>query len=312
MDTKPTGSNIAAGRLAALPYRRGYGCERGGCLDVRAAANARFHGRRSQLPLPLSAALAASWLAADRAVVAAPFGDQPLEVEHGPSAALGAVRRELVIVLVQGAEVSRVTIRAVQVSETKVGLLLFCERPCGNKLIRAEVEAMQRSPWTRSERDADIHSREPVVESRAMGEFRVRLTKSTGGPMKTSMITSVLCTSLLCGAPAFASCTRADLTGTWRIYTLFEGYFTRCSLVMGASGTNGGPTSNCYIPAFDESAPMLANLTLLSNCRIKGSIAINNLPYSVDAWVSTGKDSMSGMMFVPNSPTAGNLFSAVK
>ena len=54
--------------------------------------------------MPLPAAFAASGLATDRAIVAAPFDDQPLEIQHGPSAALGAVRRELVIVLVKLAE----------------------------------------------------------------------------------------------------------------------------------------------------------------------------------------------------------------
>ena len=50
------------------------------------------------------AAVAATRPTSDEAIVAAPFGDQPCEVEHGPSAALGAIRRKLVIVLVKHAE----------------------------------------------------------------------------------------------------------------------------------------------------------------------------------------------------------------
>jgi hypothetical protein len=60
----------------------------------------------AQLPLPRPAADLASRLATDPAIVAASLGDQSLEVEHGPSAALGTVRRELVIVLVQPAPVA--------------------------------------------------------------------------------------------------------------------------------------------------------------------------------------------------------------
>ena len=135
--------------------------------------------------------------------------------------------------------------------------------------------------------------------------------------MKTSMITSVLCTGLLCGAPAFASCTRADLTGTWRVYTLWEGYVVRCSIVMEASGDNSGPTSYCYgpPPLFEGKLPMTASLKMLSNCRVTGRLSIIDLElvlYFVDAWISTSKDSMSGMMWEPGDPSIGVLFSAVK
>ena len=61
----------------------------GPSLIEASGANSRFHASR---------------LATDRAMVAASFGDQPLQVEHGPTLAGGAVRGELVIVLVQGAE----------------------------------------------------------------------------------------------------------------------------------------------------------------------------------------------------------------
>ena len=56
------------------------------------------------MPASQAAAVATARLPADEAIVAAPFGDQSLEIEHGPPFAYGAIRGELVIVLVQGAE----------------------------------------------------------------------------------------------------------------------------------------------------------------------------------------------------------------
>ncbi len=73
-------------------------------LDITASTENRAQGRRSHLPAAQSAAVATARLPADEAIVATPFGDQSLEVEHGPALAGGAVRGELVIVLVQGAK----------------------------------------------------------------------------------------------------------------------------------------------------------------------------------------------------------------
>ena len=53
------------------------------------------------MPAAQIAAGAAALRTADEAIVAASCGDQPLEVEHGPALARGAVRREFVLVLVQ-------------------------------------------------------------------------------------------------------------------------------------------------------------------------------------------------------------------
>jgi len=60
---------------------------------------------------------------------------------------------------------------------------------------------------------------------------------------------------------------------------------------------------------------MTASLKMLSNCRVTGRLSIIDLElvlYFVDAWISTSKDSMSGMMWEPGDPSIGVLFSAVK
>jgi len=56
------------------------------------------------LPDACPAAVTTARLPTDENILTAPFGDQPCSVEHGPAFAGGAVRGELVIVLVRGAE----------------------------------------------------------------------------------------------------------------------------------------------------------------------------------------------------------------
>ena len=53
---------------------------------------------------PSSAAVVAPQLTADDTILAAPFGDQALQVQYVPAVTRWAECRELVIVLVQGAE----------------------------------------------------------------------------------------------------------------------------------------------------------------------------------------------------------------
>ena len=67
------------------------------------AADSRPHNRRPDLPGARRPTITATRLTPDELVITAPFGDQTLKVEHGPSFAGFAVRGELVIVLVQGA-----------------------------------------------------------------------------------------------------------------------------------------------------------------------------------------------------------------
>jgi len=76
----------------------------GALLDVRAAADFRPHDRRAQLPDPWSAAVTTPRPAPNETIIAAPFGNQPLEVEHRPPFARRAIAGELVIVLVRSAE----------------------------------------------------------------------------------------------------------------------------------------------------------------------------------------------------------------
>ena len=56
------------------------------------------------MPATQAAAVATAQLPADETIVAAPFCDQPLQVEHCPALPRGAVRGELVVVLVPRAE----------------------------------------------------------------------------------------------------------------------------------------------------------------------------------------------------------------
>ena len=128
---------------------------------------------------------------------------------------------------------------------------------------------------------------------------------------KTWMISSVLCTSLLFGAPAFASCTRADLTGIWRTYSMADSV-GRCTLVMGASGSTISSNSSCYLPGVVDSAPVTGSLNITTGCRVTGSISLAGEPRTIDAWISRGKDSMSGMGWHPTNSMVASYSRALR
>ena len=112
-----------------------------------------------------------------------------------------------------------------------------------------------------------------------------------------------------------ATCTRADLTGTWMIYA-GNGEPTRCVLVMPSTGTAISTKSTCYQPVDKVSEPLRGNLTLqLSTCHVTGTIRPGTAPsMSFDAFISKGKDSISGMVWrtgVANANEGGS-FSGVK
>ena len=111
-----------------------------------------------------------------------------------------------------------------------------------------------------------------------------------------------------------AACVRADLSSVWRIYTEHDSGAMRCTLVMPTSGTTIASNSYCYIPGVTSSTPMSGSLSLdPTNCHVYGSIKIGkDSARSVDAWISKGKDSMSGMSWKPSTPTDGGDFSGVK
>jgi hypothetical protein len=128
---------------------------------------------------------------------------------------------------------------------------------------------------------------------------------------KTWMIYSVLCTSLLCSAPVFASCARADLTGIWRTYSMFDSV-GRCTIVMGASGSAIASNSSCYLPGVADSAPVTGSLSITTGCRVTGSISLAGEPRTIDAWIGRGKDSISGMGWHPTNSMVGFIFSGVR
>lgn len=89
---------------------------------------------------------------------------------------------------------------------------------------------------------------------------------------------------------AYAACTRIDFTGTWQLFT----DNTRCALVIPAIGTTISPTSKCY--TLGKPARVLSGtLTMASTCQLTGKIKLGSDPVqTISAWISKGKDSMSG------------------
>ncbi|MDD5275716.1 MAG: hypothetical protein PHR16_06510 [Methylovulum sp.] len=109
-----------------------------------------------------------------------------------------------------------------------------------------------------------------------------------------------------------AVCTRADLTGTWRIYSVFSDSVMRCMLIMPSSGTSISSKSSCYILDFKSSKPLTGKLTIDSACHITGNVIIDAKQRSIDAWVSKGKDSISGMGWDPAQAFSGDVFAGAK
>jgi|GEM_PF-889320 len=131
------------------------------------------------------------------------------------------------------------------------------------------------------------------------------------------MIINALLTGLaLAALPAMsyaATCTRADLTGTWVIYAGSDSP-ARCILAMPSTGTAISTQSSCYMPTDAVKSKVLrGNLTLLSNCHVTGTIRTGTDPSeSFDAFISKGKDSISGMVWSPGVIEDGVSFSGVK
>ena len=125
--------------------------------------------------------------------------------------------------------------------------------------------------------------------------------------------TKFLLAGLLAVVPVIgqAACTRADLTGTWRLYTVFNSP-GRCTLIMPSSGNTMSASSYCYLPGVTSSTPLKGSITIDSACHVAGSINAGGLPRTVDAWVSKGKDSISGIAWNPSNAYVGNAFSGVK
>ena len=129
-----------------------------------------------------------------------------------------------------------------------------------------------------------------------------------------------------CSQNILAACTRADLTGTWKIYSHLENYSTTweygvigCNLIMPVSGqaTSANLVCSHYI-AWDRGTVtkllLSGNLTIDAACHIVGVVTVGDQKRNVDGWISKGKDSISGMMWNPtvNGHDLSEIFSGVK
>ncbi|TSA38018.1 MAG: hypothetical protein D4R63_12025 [Methylococcaceae bacterium] len=108
-----------------------------------------------------------------------------------------------------------------------------------------------------------------------------------------------------------ATCTQADLAGQWRVYFHLSSA-TRCTIITPTTGTAIKNTSTCYVPGVTNSVPLTGNLSIYSDCHVTGKVAASGYTRQIDAYISKGKDSMSGIGWDPNYHWDGGVFSAVK
>lgn len=101
-----------------------------------------------------------------------------------------------------------------------------------------------------------------------------------------------------------ATCTRADLAGSWKVYTVLY-TVGRCSLIMPATGTTISTRSSCYFPEAVSSTPLRGTLRISTDCQVTGSITIGTHQRTIDAYISKGKDSVSGIGW-----ESGNIYNA--
>ncbi len=108
-----------------------------------------------------------------------------------------------------------------------------------------------------------------------------------------------------------ATCTSADMAGSWKLYTVFDSV-GRCSLIMPATGTTISTSSYCYLPGVVSSISLRGTLKISTGCQVTGSITIGTYQRTVDAYISKGKDSISGIAWQSSNVYVGNQFSGVK
>jgi hypothetical protein len=108
-----------------------------------------------------------------------------------------------------------------------------------------------------------------------------------------------------------ATCTRADLTGSWKIYTVLYSV-GRCSLIMPATGTTISTSSSCYFPEVTPSTPLRGTLKIATDCQVTGSITIGTYQRTIDAYINKSKDSVSGIGWQYGNVYNGYPFSGVK
>lgn len=129
--------------------------------------------------------------------------------------------------------------------------------------------------------------------------------------MKVKTLVISLALAALPAVGSAATCARADLTGTWMIYTDL-GAVARCKIVMPATGTAIGTGSTCWVPGVANVVPFTGSLSIAANCRVTGSISAGGQQRTVDGWISKGKDSISGMGYNTADVAVGRTFSGVK
>jgi len=125
--------------------------------------------------------------------------------------------------------------------------------------------------------------------------------------LKTTLIALAMAMPL---ASQAATCSRADLTGTWRLFTVFNSV-GRCTLLMPSSGTAISTSSTCWLPSVTTTS-LRGNLNIATDCRVYGNITVGADSRQVEAYISKGKDSISGIAWKSGNPYLGDQFSGVK
>lgn len=124
----------------------------------------------------------------------------------------------------------------------------------------------------------------------------------------------IILTALLLVTPVLANaatCTRADLTGSWKIYVRSKGVPGRCTLVMPAAGTAIAATSSCSFVGTPAAVPFTGTLAIGTDCHVTGKLNVNAFVRSIDAYISKDKANISGMGWDATT-FSGEPFSGVK
>ncbi|MGZ8193770.1 MAG: hypothetical protein ACXWTW_09495 [Methylobacter sp.] len=128
---------------------------------------------------------------------------------------------------------------------------------------------------------------------------------------KITALFTILAIASLPALSSAATCTRADFTGTWRLYTVFDSV-GRCTLIMPGAGTTISTSSTCYLPGVVNSTPLRGALTISTDCHVTGTATVGIQKLNIDAWISKGKDSLSGMAWKSGDSYNGDIFSGIK
>lgn len=129
--------------------------------------------------------------------------------------------------------------------------------------------------------------------------------------MKKISFIIVLAFWAIYGSAAYAICTQSDASGIWRVYGEMDDSEGRCTIVIASNGALA-VSSTCYIPGVTAAAPIRGKLLFQSNCHVFGQVTSRGKVRNIDAWISKGKDSITGMAWNPSKPTSGHVISGVK